>query len=196
MVRLLINSALVLILILTVLMFTKASIDPVGTLGVSKINESIKPVQGWTQYNGSDENFTVMVPAVPQHAQESVPFNEGALKLTYNMYVSEDSDGTTYMINIITYPEELKGYHKENIMENIMSEMLLSNPSNRLASLNLVDEKKSGKTMNFTLESQDVVIESKAFMQGQKLYVLSVIDTKANFNKSEYDYFVTSFDRQ
>lgn len=197
MVRLLINSALVIGLIIAILMFAQASYDPVGTLGVDKANEAVSNLKGWQEYEGVEEAFSVMVPAVPQHARETVPFNkESGTNLTYNMYVAEDGDGTTYMINIITYPDELKGFHKENILENIMSEMLNSNPSNKLSKINMSQEANSGKTMNFTLESQDVIIESKAFMEGQKLYVLSVIDTKQNFNQKEYNYFVTSFGRK
>ena len=152
-----------------------------------------KPFEEWREFTSAIGEFKVMLPAVPLHAEESLPVPESKVVLQYNMYASESNDGTTFMISLITYPEEIDTSKPENMLENVMNEMVSANPTNSLRSLNF-HEFLGHKALDFFIESPEIVVNSRAFVSGKTLYLLTMIDKKEQYDEEEFLYFINSFE--
>jgi len=152
-----------------------------------------EPFEEWREFTSAIGNFRVMLPAVPLHAEESLPVPDSETVLKYNMYASETNDGATYMISLITYPEAIDTSKPENMLENVMNEMTSANPTNKLRSLNF-HEYLGHKALDFFIESPEIVVSSRAFVSGKTLYLLTMIDKQEQYKEDEFLYFLNSFE--
>lgn len=161
-------------------------------VAVDKPLES-RPFQDWREFISAIGRFKVQFPAEPQSADEELPVPDSQLVLKYNMYVSEEQGGGTFMVSLITYPEGLDTSKQENMLENVMNEMVKANPENRLRSLEFHDF-QGHTALDFLIESPEVIINSRSFVVDKRLYLLTVIAKTKQYSADKFLYFINSFE--
>lgn len=146
----------------------------------------------WRKFTPRSGLFEVLVPGNPQYVKDYLPIPNTDLKKRYDIYVSEKVDGTTFLINVISYPAdyEIKS-SKETIHQNIeeLKSNRTNNPLNTLWEEMLAD----GKSLNFAFENQDYRIQGHSIHDDRIIYLLSYISKKETFDDDEYEYFIRSF---
>ncbi len=140
----------------------------------------------WREFTPRSQKFSVLLPVLPQHASENQADRH------YEMYVSEKNDGTLFMISLINFKNPIDTKHHEVVLNSIMEDLLNSNPTNELKSSNN-DTYENRKALDFTIENKEIVINGKAFMDDQTLYVLTRISKLNQQDKKEFDFFIHSF---
>ena len=154
------------------------------------------PVAGdtWKKFTSVNNEFSVLLPTLPQHVQEKVTLPNGKGAIEYHMYLSQEKDGTTLMISMIQYPQAFDTSKPDLLLENVMKEMASGSTTNELQNV----EKgafQSFPALDFSIENKDFSLRCKAFLHNKTLYVLSVIDrTAAGDINAVFDKFMNSFE--
>lgn len=146
----------------------------------------------WHEFVSAIGKFKVMLPADPQHATQSLPVPNANYHLQYDMYAVDDENGDTFMISLVTYPDDVNMSNPQSILENLMNEMLKANPKNQLQSMQFT-QFDGYDTLDFKLGSPDIEVTSRAFVVDQTLFLLTMIGKKDRFHQRRFDYFVHSF---
>lgn len=110
----------------------------------------------------------------------------------YEMYVSEEINGTVYLLNLISYGPDYPITDAKNILHNVVNEIVARNLSNRLTKL------EDGKFQNqpaifFQIENEPAEIKGVAFLDEKTVYQLTYTALSENFEEQEYDEFIHSF---
>lgn len=149
-------------------------------------------IRDWRQFSPPEKEFRVLLPALPQHAIDTIPDPKTNELRKYETFVSADDDGKAYMISAITFPNELTDDQLENTLQSVIDDMLARNKDNKLHSkeFGLVGDRKS---LDFTIANGETFIAGKMFSQGNIVYVLSVLTNKGQYDPKDLDYFVNSF---
>lgn len=150
------------------------------------------PFSDWREFAQSNNKFTVVLPVVPQNATEAVPIPNSDKKRDYDMYVSEQLNGTIYMISLITYPNDYNTNDEVPLLHTIVDEMMTTNPNNQLSDIK--DETFQGhKAVVYTIKNKEITIKGKSFIDGKTLYILNYMAKNPDFTESEYEHFINSF---
>ncbi len=150
------------------------------------------PFESWREFKDPLGRFSVSLPYVPQHASESRGDVESKNLRKYDMFVAEKEDGTTLMISLISYPGGLETTSSYTLLESVLNEMLNANQNSKLVSQGK-SKFLNHDSLDFVISNQDVNIESKTFVDGNTLYILSFVAKGAKFDQKEYEYFIQSF---
>lgn len=148
----------------------------------------------WVEFSPPSQAFQVKLPAVPQHATDVLVDPKTKEKRKYDMYVSEKSNGTIFMISMITFPTTPPPAEVDGLLKSLINNMVIANPQNNLADIN--PTQFLGLTaMNFKIEnkSADLDVEGKIFMHSNVIYLLTVINSGSIPLDGEKDYFINSF---
>lgn len=150
-----------------------------------------KQLHEWHEFVSPMQKFKVLLPTLPQHAQENVNDPKTHQRKEYDMYVSEKDNGTVFMISLITIGSE--GQLNEEALSNVMHDMLTGNPRSKLKNV------KMGKyhgypSLDFSIESEQAIIDGKVFLSGSTLYLLTSASRPEQYSRQEFDYFVNSFE--
>lgn len=146
----------------------------------------------WKQFDAQSGKFSVDFPSQPQHASDTINDNATQQLKKYEMFVAEGLDGGVFMINLITYPQEEVVKDKQQIFKNFLDDMLTSNPRNQLVSSSNI-QYNNHDGMDFKLKNDEATINSKMFLDGNTLYVLSKVTKNNNKDAGDFDRFVSSF---
>lgn len=152
----------------------------------------VVPFEDWREYVSAVGSFKVLLPVLPQHASEQLAVPDTTYFLEYNMYVAEENDGTTYLISLIRYPDELNTDNHAAMLENVMNEMVAANPTNELSSAGFV-EYLGFNALAFKIVSPETVVNSRAFVNGKEMYLLTVIDKTGGYKEGDFEYFLENF---
>jgi hypothetical protein len=151
----------------------------------------VPPYADWREFIPQSKKFKVMLPTVPQYAQDSNLIANTEQKRFYEMFISEKLNGAIFMISQITYPAEYN-VNTRQLLKDTIDEMVKSNPDNTLNFVNdttFLDQ----TAFDFNITNKDFGVDGKAFMYGKTIYLLTYIAKNAEFNKEEYKHFLDSF---
>ena len=146
----------------------------------------------WKEFTPQSGKFKVMLPALPQHASEAVPLPSGQGMIKYDMYLSQEKDGTTYMISLIQYPDNFDTANTEELLNGVMKEMMSGSANNKLIN----SEKgvfRQATALDFAIQNSDVFIRSKTFLVSKTLFVLTLIDRNPQGVEELFKKFIDSF---
>ncbi|MFA6915786.1 MAG: hypothetical protein WC222_05270 [Parachlamydiales bacterium] len=153
---------------------------------------SAKISNGWRHYEPQSGKFSVDFPVIPQHASDMINDNTTQQLKRYEMYVAEGADGAVYMVNLVTYQNAEDVTDKNGLYQSFMDDMISSNPRNQLVSSE--DTKLDGlEGRSFKLKNDDAIVDSKMFLQGNTLYVLSRVAKTGIPENGDFERFITSF---
>ena len=145
----------------------------------------------WHLYSSPNDSFKVFFPTLPQNASTTVTDKETQKPLTYNTFVAEKPDGTTFIVNVITLsdnpPDDIK------VLKKLVDQMVLANKDNHLS-----DVKEGNwhqyKSLDFLIDNNDVKVLAKAFKKGNRIYVISTIRKGEDIDPTEHLFFINSFE--
>ena len=181
--------ALIIGIILTGIFKSKKTANP------EDLSQAVIPVQNiadWYEFTAPDSTFKVLMPGLPHHATESnTEFKTNEMR-QHELYVSSKDDGTLFSVLLITFPQKKKEELNSDFLVDFMTAMLKSNQQNKIQFMKPVTFNNT-KAVDFSVENQEAVIDGKAFIKDNTLYVLSRTSNLDNRNKKEYDFFVNSF---
>lgn len=173
-------------------------------LGLGSIKESYKllPISAskegsgtqfssWKDFKAPDQKFSVMLPAYPQNAKQTMKDAKTKEVRKYDMYVAEKEDGSLFMISLIKFPDSKET--PEYIQKSVVNDLLAANPQNQLKSMKIGDY-KGKKTLDFSIINNEMTVDGMAFSDGDTLYLLSGIFKNNVYHPEEYKYFINSFD--
>jgi len=146
----------------------------------------------WRLFEPASKDFKVDLPAIPQSAKQTVVIPNTDKKRRYEMYASEKMNGSLFMVNLITYPNDIDTSNHEEIIRGMMDELMLGNPDNHLANFEKT-EFKNHEAFNFNIQNEQYDIQGKAFMVEKVLYLLFYASHQGNFNKADFQHFLDSF---
>ena len=93
---------------------------------------------------------------------------------------------------MISFPGKPSSVLDNEFLQNLIKEMLTTNPKNQIKDLK-TSEWHKGKAVDFDLENEGASVNGKAFIEGDTVYVLSVATTPEFANPQEFNFFVNSF---
>lgn len=146
----------------------------------------------WHDFTAPQGKFRVKLPALPHHATETVKDSETKENRLYDFFLSSKDDGTIFAVNTITFPEKA-GAYDEAFLRNFMQQMLTSNPSNKVKSME-VKPFQNHQALDFIVENAEVTIDGKAFFDDNTLYILSTTARNDIHNSQEFENFTSSFE--
>ena len=62
--------------------------------------------QDWEEYAPATGQFKVLMPSHPQYISDQTKDKKTNERRKYNTYISEKKNGTVFIINFITYPDQ------------------------------------------------------------------------------------------
>ena len=146
----------------------------------------------WLEFVSTRGDFEVILPTAPQYLEEGINIPNTDIKRRYEVYAAEDSDGTVYLVNIITYPKDFSIPDPQKLMSEVIQEMLKTRMSNRLE--NTKDTVFLGyPAKDFNIDNGNMTIMGRAFIVGQSVYLLTYVSMDAYSNLEEYQQFLDSF---
>ena len=93
------------------------------------------PPKEWVKFVPFTGKFTVYLPKTPKYAVDIVNVPNTDIQRWYEMYVSEEINGTVYLLNLISYGPDYPITDAKNILHNVVNEIVARNLSNRLTKL-------------------------------------------------------------
>jgi hypothetical protein len=150
------------------------------------------PTSQWPEFVAPDKKFSINFPAHPYHVVDSVKDPEAKMNRHYELYIATKPDGSMYSLNLISFPEEDLKTKSDHFLEGLISEKLSKNPNNLIKSLDLTTF-RNNKAVDFVVENGQIIINGKAFIRGNTVYMFSQTTTNEKQNKDEFQFFVDSF---
>jgi hypothetical protein len=147
----------------------------------------------WRSYVPPSGKFTVALPVVPQHATDTVNDITTQQLRRYEMYVAESADDTVYMVNMITYPNNADLKNRQRVFKQFVDDMLASTPKNKLLS-STPTQFQGRDALDFIIQNDEGLLESKLFLEGDTLYVLSRLAKLNATDNGGFQKFVSSFE--
>ncbi|MDP1834808.1 MAG: hypothetical protein Q8K75_02660 [Chlamydiales bacterium] len=149
------------------------------------------PFGEWRPFSSEDGVFTVMLPSLPQRANDTIADPSTGEQRKYDMYVAKKSNGSIFMISMITYPGS-GGLEDHKILESVKDEMVAAHPGNKLLS-SQTGTYLGHDSIDFSIENPDAHIDGKAFLVDRTLYLLTHVASKDTYNEQEFGHFADSF---
>ena len=145
----------------------------------------------WRLYKAKNGSFSAKFPAIVLHATDTQASPSGDKVI--NTYVSEQHDGSIYMVSVITFPKESQSddeYHSR--LTDVMKGLLKGNPDNIAWGISY------GKFLNFDdltfgIENKEQMMINKVFLKGKDLYLLSYAAKKNLFEQANFQAFLDNF---
>lgn len=146
---------------------------------------------GWRHFEPNSGKFSVDLPVMPHQASETINDATTQQLRRYEMYVSEGQNETVYLINLITYPNEEDLDNHPKLFQSFIDDMLKANSNNELISSSPTQH-QGLDGMDFKIKTQNATMNSKMFIEGRTLYVLSKV-SKTETDDGDFEKFVSSF---
>lgn len=151
-----------------------------------------KVFSSWKEFVPQSRLFLVKLPSDPQYAKDLVAIPNSDQKRRFDMYASEKIDGTLFLVSIITYPDEADTSFTSDILRQTVEELMRNKPDNKLTKIQ-DNVFQLHPTLDFSFDSQQFHVEGKVIMVNKRVFVLSYVTRKNEFDPAEYQYFIDSF---
>lgn len=149
--------------------------------------------EGWKVYKSEDGTFEAKFPTSVRHSSGSEPISKGPEKKLINTYLSEEPNGSIFMVSILTFPTETKDSKEYNARLNeAMTRLQKANPQNIVWGINY-DQFLDVSDLTFGIENPEQMMINKVFIKGKDLYLLSYTSKKDLFDQANFQYFLDSF---
>lgn len=145
----------------------------------------------WRPFSSDDGAFSVLFPALPQRAEDSLPDPDSGEVRKYDMYVAEKNNGSIFMVSLITYSEN-EELSAAMLLKTVKDEMVAAHPANKLISSE-TGTFEGHPAIDFSIENPDAHIDGKAFIVGRTLYLLTHVAKRDQYRRDEFDHFLHSF---
>jgi hypothetical protein len=150
--------------------------------------------QTWIEFTPNSGLFKVLMPSLPQHVADKINDPKTKSSKKYEIYMSEERDGTIYIVNLISFPDQNEVVlAQEELLNSVMNDMLISDPENNLVATQ-AGEYKGNKTLDFMIENKTLSYDVRAIAVDKVLIVLSSVTKLATHNPKDFEFFINSFE--
>lgn len=179
---------------------TKESMKPSSPVAQSPsetTSEKNTPAAGanlsqWKPYTYVDNGFSVMMLSEPQHTHQELDLPNSHLKIPYDIYVSDPTDKTSYLVGVAEYPKEVDVSLPENNLKAAVNGTLGSTPGGKLLSSEM-STVANFPAVDFSIEGANYNMKGRYILKEHTLYQLMLAyDKTVNVDK-DYDFFIRSF---
>ncbi len=190
--------AALLVVVAAFLLLRNNTSDNKNATSVSTTSEN-KTVQdnlkfiAWREFSFKPGHFKVLLPALPQHVSDTVLDPKTKEPRKYETFATASENGAAFMVNAITYSTPFEAQASEQYLKEAVTEMLARNTENKLNNMK-VGTYRGLPVLDFSMNNGDLLIEGKILTHNETMYILSMINKKDAFNKSELNYFINSFE--
>ena len=187
MLNLIIRVLLVVILILGGrLLYKGGALDWLFDRQVEEVEE------GWIRFVPDDGVFQVDLPDEPEKMSETFSLGDAQKsEIRHTVYSVEDRDGRVYMVRVVDYASPLLDNAKELLLQ-VMVELFTLSRSHQL--LDWSEGAHQGyETVSFSVDNRGVTAEHYGVHVGQRIYLLSHVDTTNRYDTKRYERFIQSF---
>jgi len=159
----------------------------------NSIQEKNLPPKDWSKFFPFTGKFTVYLPKAPKYAIDVINEPNTDIKRWYEMYASEEVNGTVFLLNLISYQSEPDPHHVKNLLHNVINELVSSNLNNHV--IEIKDGTfKEREAVFFNIENEAIEVKGVAFLAGKTIYQLTYTSLSENFEDDEYQNFINSFE--
>lgn len=152
------------------------------------------PIDHWINFSPPNKKFQVSLPTAPHYVDQVLPIPNSDKKQGYQIYASEEMDGSIYMISIATYPADYDTSNKKELLNNLVDELLKKHDVKTILSRNKGTTPEGRDFQELVLDNNGLDIHGKAIVGDDKtIYVLIYTGQPANFSIDEYEHFIDSF---
>jgi hypothetical protein len=141
----------------------------------------------WIEYHSQKGNCLLFFPNVPTHIKEQLPINATTF-LPYDVYVANHED-SIFLLLVAHYPMELNQEQAKTGL-NAFVEGLLSHKEEIVQKIFNPHVKEN--FVEFFLQTKQRTLEGKAFVIGNKLYLLAA-ESGLGYKKEWHHKFLHSF---
>lgn len=168
---------------------------PVQVAAPAEVYESGPKYTDWQTYTPKTGNFVALFPTEPrQTTQYSRSVVDGQMRL-YKLYASTQMDSSVFLVQEINFPEKMPSGQDDKLLNNVIADMLASNPNNELMdSEPTLYQGLPG--IKFSIENQTDSILGITFIAQGRLYVLTRVSTKEHKDVEDFAHFVENFKLQ
>lgn len=145
----------------------------------------------WKTFSSDVGHFRVDLPVEPEHATEDSLDKKSHKKRKYEMFVSQQDDGTIFMISLVKFPPD-SSEPNEQTLKALVDDTVAADPKNKLESQN------NGTFLNNPAKDFEIVNEQfhfriKAFIANKTLYILTYVSPLGSYDPKAFDQFTNSF---
>ena len=152
--------------------------------------EAVDIFREWRLFTPENGTFAVLLPLMPNMTEDRVEDPSTREMRLYDIYVSEKSNGTIFVVNTIQYPDRRP--EDAELLQEVTAELLRMFPQSKL-----VDEKRKEylgrEAIEVEVENPKAKLLGKAFIVDNTLYLLSYMADRRYYDQEEYQYFLDSF---
>lgn len=144
----------------------------------------------WKLFHPQNEKFQVLLPALPQYISEV--HTNANLKVKYEVYAVQQQNGTSYIITMMTYPQNYDTSKPDELLEGVMRDMVGAKSQNELlnSDKNLV---ANSPALDFKVKNNDFTMKSRAVLAGKTIYVLTAMEKQPATLDADFSKFADSF---
>lgn len=147
----------------------------------------------WKPFIPASRLFKASLPYKPQYGKDAIAIPNSDKMRRFDMYASENIDGSLFLISMITYPPEINvSQDADEILQKNVEEIVANKPGNRLSKMNK-GVFKAFKALDFDFENQKYQVSGKAFVNGNIVYILTYSTIDKKVDPEEFNYFIDSF---
>lgn len=145
----------------------------------------------WVRFQPASQKFSVLFPSTPKQAGDTLKDSTTQELRHYELYLAESRSGKIYMINAITLPH--RPSDEQGVFESFVKDMLASNPHNQLAS-SVPTQFLGRAAWDFEIANSEGLLVSKMFIDGETIYVLSLMTKPGQYHEKDFSNFISTFE--
>ena len=183
--------------ILTLLIFIGSFLpeESIEQQATNKVTNYFSSTEEWKVFNSTLGQFQVTFPSYPTHETDNIQILDSTITFKYDSYLTETSDGTTYFVSTVTYPFEIDTSSPETNLEGSLNGMVASSEVSEVvfSGFTYFD---GYRALDYKIKNtnENIYLQGKIILVDQTLYQLMVSYELVNFNKTNYDKFINSFE--
>lgn len=155
------------------------------------LEEDVRDVETWSEYESPDGDFTVKFPSTPTHEENELPVENEEAIVEYDSYVSKAGDDSLYFVSVTKYQGEGARPTTSDDLENALVSMLDSTEGNELISSEEI-EFAGRSALDVEIRNGALVLKSRMIANGQSMIQLMVVAPSENEIEEPYAAFIDS----
>ncbi|MFA6118785.1 MAG: hypothetical protein WCT85_05750 [Parachlamydiales bacterium] len=147
----------------------------------------------WEKFYSVSGGCEILFPNKPHHIKQVVPLKESNSFLNYDVYLSFlDEKNSVCMMIVANFPNKIDISKQKDSLEGFLNGILNHKEEKKLIFANYCEFNKL-QALEFLIENQDRYFKGKAFVLGDKLYLISMeYDINLNLDES-FEKYANSF---
>ncbi|MEI6242151.1 MAG: hypothetical protein WCP39_01960 [Chlamydiota bacterium] len=145
--------------------------------------------EDWIEYHSRQGGCSLLFPELPSHIKEHIALGEHST-LPYDVYVANHQE-SIFLLLIAHYPMELTKEQADKGLQGFIQGLLFHKQEEIVE--NRFTPNKEKNWIDFFLKTKNRILQGKAFIVGNKLYLLAVEGSVNGYQKEIPNKFLQSF---